>query len=274
MKFAIAVLNILLPALYWITVWCYAKAFFKHSALAKRIKTPLLDITIFFHFLYLLARTMLFEHPPITSPFEICSVIAFTMAVSYRAIEYLTRVKNTGYFVLVISFFFQTISSLFIQNFTEVKSVLRSNLLGFHVTSALLGYSAFALSAVYGLLYIMLYHQIKTKQFGVIYENLPDLEKLETMSTISVLSGFILLTIAIVAGVLWLPRAFAQYSLLDAKLVGTAVIWLMYGVGLLAKRTVGWQGRKLMILSMAGFAVSLFSLTVINVFFTGFHNFF
>ncbi len=274
MKTLITLLNYFLPILYWVTVWSYAKAFFRNSATAKRIKTPLLAATLGVHLIYLLARTAYFGHPPITTLFEILSVIAFTTALSYRAIEYLTGVKSTGYFVLILSFFFQLLSTVLIQDLSAVNPVLKSNLLGFHVTSALLGYSAFAISAVYGFLYIMLYHHIKSKQFGIIYDNLPNLEKLERMATVSVVSGFVLLTVAIIVGVVWLPKAFEHYSYFDPKLVGTAIVWLMYGIGLLAKRTIGWQGRKIMVLSIVGFAVTLLSLTVVNVFLSGFHNFY
>jgi HemX protein len=186
----------------------------------------------------------------------------------------MTKVKSTGYFVLVISFLFQLVSTLLIHELMIINPVLRNRLLGLHVTSALLGYSAFAISAVYGFLYIMLYHHIKSKRFGIIYDNLPNLENLERMATLAVLTGFVLLTVAIIVGVVWLPLAFQHFSYLDPKLVGTLVIWLMYGIGLLAKRSVGWQGRKIMVLSIVGFAVTILSLTIVNVFLSGFHNFY
>jgi ABC-type uncharacterized transport system permease subunit len=270
----IYILNWLLPLFYAATVWAYAKAFFRNSPTAKKVKTKLLVGTVICHFIYLLLRTIDLDHPPITNIFEILSVLAFTTAVAYLAIEYMTKVKSTGYFVLIISFFFQLISTVLIHEMVIVNPVLRNRLLGFHVTSALLGYSAFAISAVYGFLYIMLYHHIKSKRFGVIYDNLPNLEKLERMATLAVITGFFLLTVAIIVGIAWLPYAFEHYSYLDPKLVGTMVIWLMYGVGILAKRSVGWQGRKIMVLSIVGFAITMLSLTVINVFLSGFHNFY
>lgn len=274
MKTIIVILNYLLPVLYWATIWSYAKAFFRNSAVAKKVKTPLLLVTVACHFIYLSVRTIYFGHPPITNIFEILSVLSFTTALAYLAIEYITKVKSTGYFVLIISFFFQLLSSILIHELAIINPILRSNLLGFHVASALLGYSAFAISAVYGFLYIMLYHHIKSQRFGVIYENLPNLEKLEQMATVSVTTGFLLLTVAIAIGIVWLPKAFEHYSYFDPKLVGTVVIWLMYGVGLLAKRSIGWQGRKIMVLSIVGFAVTMLSLTVVNVFLSDFHNFY
>ena len=75
-------------------------------------------------------------------------------------------------------------------------------------------------------------------------------------------------------GLIWLPRAFEHFSYFDPKLIGTVFIWAMYGVGLGAKKTIGWQGRKIMILSIIAFAISFFSLTIINVYFSAFHKFY
>ncbi len=274
MKFAIDILSILLPLLYFVTVWTYARAFFSGIKLANRLKTPLLMFTLFIHLLYLYARTLEYNHPPITTIFEIMSLLSFSIAVSYLYIELRTKVRETGYFILNMSFFFQLISSLFIRDFIDVNPVLRSNLLGFHVTSALLGYAAIAISAVYGFLYLMLYHDIKASKFGVIYKKLPNLEVLENMSFRSTVLGFVLLTIAIVIGFVWLPKAFQNFSYFDPKLIGTLFVWALYGVGLLAKRLAGWQGRKIVILSMSGFAITVLSMTIINLFFSSFHNFY
>jgi len=274
MKTAVDAFTIALPVLYFSTVWAYAKAFFKDSVLAKRVKTPLLLTTLVIHLAYLLMRTALFDHPPITTIFEIMSIISFSIAAAYTVIEFQTKVKNTGYFILILAFLFQTLSSCFIKNLSEVKPILRSNLLGIHVSSALFGYAAIAISAVYGFLYLMLYHHIKSSRFGVIYTKLPNLETLEKMSMLSIVFGFSFLTIAISVGLFWLPRAFEHFSYFDPKLIGTVFIWAMYGAGLGAKKTIGWQGRKIMILSIIAFAVSFFSLTIINVYFSAFHKFY
>ena len=184
-----------------------------------------------------------------------------------------TKTTGTGFFVLVLAFLFQACSSLFIKDLTDITPILRSNLLGFHVSAALLGYTAISLSAVYGLLYLMLYHEIKSSRFGVIYSRLPNLETLEKMNHKAVVFGFLMLTISMVVGLFWLPRAFEGVSLLDPKLIGTLVIWMLYGGGLYAKRVFGWQGRKSMILSIVGFGFAFLSMTVVNLYLSGFHTF-
>lgn len=270
----IELLKILLPILYFIVVWFYGKAFFRSSKSAEKLKTPLLYLLIFFHSIYLILRTVTFSHPPITKIFEIMSVVAFSVCFAYAYIELKTKVKGTGYFILVVAFFFQLISSIFITDLLVVPEILRSNLLGFHVVSALLGFSAITISAIYGMLYLMLYHDIKSNRFGIVYKRLPNLEILERMSLTATKFGFILLTVAIVVGFVWLPKAFETFSYADPKLIGTVFIWVLYATGLTANKIARWQGKRIVWLSILGFIVSFFSMTIVNMFFSSFHKFY
>lgn len=266
--------NIAIPILYFSVVWTYGKAFFSDAAWAKRVKTNLLAVTISLHFVYLLLRTVQFNHPPVTTIFELLTVIAFSVALAYLILEIRTKVKETGYFILNLAFFFQLLSSLFIKDLVEVPEVLRSPLFGLHVSAALIGYAAVTISAVYGFLYLMLYHEIKSSRFGVIYKKLPNLETLEKLSYTAIKMAFVLLGFAILMGLIWLPKAFSSVPYSDPKLIGTVFIWVLYGVGIVAKRTGEWKGRKMMILSICGFAITIFSMMVINMFFSGFHKFY
>lgn len=274
MSIIVDFLNILLPLMYGGLLFLYGRSFFKSVSRADNVKTVGLIVTVAAHLVYLLARTVQFNHPPITTPFEIMTVIAFCIALAYLYIEVVSKVHGTGLFVLIPAFFFQAVSTLFIRDLGQIPEILRSNLLGFHVTSALLGYTAIAVGAMYGLLYLMLYHDIKSNHFSVIYKRLPNLEKLESMSFRSTLFGFLFLTVAIAVGFIWLPIAFGEIFYSDPKLVGSMFIWALYAVGLVSKKVAGWHGRKIAVLYVSGFIVALFSITVINFFFSSFHQFY
>jgi ABC-type uncharacterized transport system permease subunit len=152
--------------------------------------------------------------------------------------------------------------------------VLRSNLLGTHVFSALLGYSGITISAVYGFLYLTLYKDIKLNKFGLIFDRLPSLEVLEKLSYYSAIIGFTLLSVAIIIGVIWLPKAFPNFSYADPKLIGTMLVWLLYGIGILNKISGRWRGRKLIILSIIGFLLAIFSTMLTNFLAQSFHSFY
>lgn len=269
----ITILNIALPVFYFAVVWTYGRAFFSDISWAKEWKSRLLAATVLSHLLYLLLRSFTFDHPPVTTIFEILSVLAFAIAVTYAVIERQSKANETGYFILNISFFFQLISALFIRDLVEVPQILRSIWFGFHVTSALIGYAAITNSAVYGLLYLMLYHEIKANRFGVIYKKLPNLETLERMNFIAIILAFSFLTFAIITGFIWLPKAFSNFSYADPKLLGTAALWLLYGIGIIARQRGSLRGRTIMALSIVAFFIALFSMSAINLFFSSFHRF-
>ncbi len=232
------VLNYTLPVLYFVLVWTYGKAFFADKLWAKHAKTQLLTGTILLHLLSLIVRTITFQHPPVTTIFEIFTVLAFSITVTYFIIEIRSQRKETGYFILNIAFFFQLTSSLFIKDTPEVPEILRSPLFGAHVTSALLGYAAITIAGAYGLMYLMLYHEMKATRFGVIYKKLPTLETLERMTFTAVRLAFILLGIAIFFGFVWLKHVYPNPQYGDPKLIGTILVWTMYGFLVAAKDMV------------------------------------
>ncbi|HEX7574449.1 MAG TPA: cytochrome c biogenesis protein CcsA [Bacteroidota bacterium] len=266
-------LLILVPVMYAGLTTVYGLSFFGDYPRLARIKTPALLVTVTLHCVYLIVRTFAFDHPPITSVFEIMTVLAASIAIGYTYIELRTRASATGFFILFLAFAFQTASSVFIRPRFDIPEYLHSIVLGFHVSAALLGYTAISLSAAYGFLYLMLYHEIKSSRFGLIYNRLPNLEMLETMSHKAEVFGFVALGVAIVIGVIWLPRVFHDFSYWDPKLVGTLVIWCLYALALGAKKRLGWQGRKTMIITLVAFCFVFLSMTVINLSLSGFHSF-
>lgn len=274
MNAVIDFLNNLLPVLYIASFATYSYAFMKGGKQLANSKRLFLFITLLVHALYLLLRTLAFDHMPITNVFEIFTVLAFSISFSYFVLELVTDIRGTGPFIIIISVLFQVISTLFIEDLVEVRDVLKSNLLGSHVFSALLGYAGITISAVYGFLYLVLYKDIKLNRFGLIFNRLPNLEVLELLSFYSAVFGFFLLTITITIGLIWLPRAFPDFSYSDPKLIGTSMVWILYGVGILSKILGKWRGKKVVSLSILGFILAILSTMVTNFLSRSFHSFY
>jgi ABC-type transport system involved in cytochrome c biogenesis permease subunit len=267
-------INNLLPFLYVFSFIIYFYDFMKGGKQFANSKRLFLFLTLLIHLIYLVLRTIAFDHMPITNVFEIFTVLAFSISFSYFILELLTDVRGTGPFIIVISIVFQVISSVFIEDLVQVKDILRSNLLGVHVISALLGYSGITISAVYGFLYLTLYKEIKLNKFGLIFNRLPNLEILEKLSFFGAVFGFVLLTLAIIIGVIWLPRAFPDFSYVDPKLIGTSIVWLLYGIGIISKIMGKWRGKKVVSLSIVGFIIAIVSTMFTNFISRSFHSFY
>jgi HemX protein len=271
---AVDFLNIFLPFAYTATFFIYFYDFMKGGKHFTNSKRLFLFLTLLTHIIYLILRTIAFNHPPITNVFEIFTVLAFALCFAYFILELLTDIRGTAPFIIIISIIFQIISSFYIEDLLEVKEVLRSNLLGSHVLSALIGYAGITISAVYGLLYLILYKEIKLNKFGIIFDRLPSLEVLETLSFYSAAIGFVMLSIAIVIGIIWLPSAFPNFSYADPKLIGTLLVWILYGIGIIAKFFGKWRGRKVILFSIIGFVLAILSTMLTNFLAKSFHSFY
>lgn len=271
---SISVLNSLVPFLYLLAFIIYTYDFFSEKNTFSNSKSIFLFITLIIHIFYLMLRTVEFDHTPITNKFEIFSLLAFSISFSYFILELLTDIRGTGSFIILFSLIFQTISSLFIEHNYIVPDVLRNRLLGLHVISAILGYSGFTISAVYGLLFLILYKNLRTNRFGLFFKRLPSLEILEKLSFYSVLIGFLLLTIAITIGIIWLPSAFPNFKYTDPKLVGTAFVWLIYSAEIISKFFTNWYGKKIIIFSLCGFILTMLSLIMTSILSNTFHSFY
>lgn len=83
-----------------------------------------------------------------------------------------------------------------------------------------------------------------------------------------------MLTIAITIGVIWLPSAFPDFSYSDPKLLSSFLVWLLYAIGISSKIFAKWQGKKVIIFSIVGFAAAIFSTMMTNFLSQSFHSFY
>jgi len=151
-----------------------------------------------------------------------------------------------------------------------------------HVASLLFAYASFALAAMLGLTYVLQFKEIKKKQLGYFYTRLPSLHILDAMNSRAVVIGWVFLTIGVVVGVVWASQARAlnpgnanlqEMSLNDPKIFIALVSWAVYSFEMLARRTLGWTGRRSAWMSALGFAIILLNFLPVNYFVTTSHTF-
>ena len=273
MEFIISFLNTLLPMLYMVTTFLYGFNFFRDEPFAEKSIGIILRITAFLHFIEVVLRWLCYDHFPLASIFEALSVLSLAAVLIYLYLEIRLKVQNTGFFILIFVLLMQLISSAFISFTHDIPEILRSPLFALHTFAAILGYSGFTISFLYGLLYLLLFYHIKNRQFGVIYNRLPPLEVLSNLNFYSAASGFVFLTIAIVVGFIWSYQLFEKIFALDPKILVAYLTWIIYGLELFGGKFLHWSNKRLAYLSMSGFFIIVFSMIVVNLLFTSFHEF-
>lgn len=272
MNVVLPLLGTFAPILYGLASASYALLFLRDDPFARRASTPLLVASVAVHGVEILLRGVAKGILPIGNVFESASAIAFALAVVYLYVETHTKNRMTGIFVIPMVFVGEAIASAFMDETAAAPAILRSALFGFHTGAAILGYCAFAVAAIYGLLFLVLYHELKSRRFSIIYERLPALEVLAQMNIRALTVGFVFLTIAIVFGAAWVSRV-REASLGDPKVLLTIVAWAVFGFGIVAHFLLGWRGPRVIYMSVAGFLVLVTSSVAINVMGSSFHVF-
>ena len=272
MQTVINILNVLLPIMYAITIIDYVLYFFRQQSFVTRYPGIMLRISVAVHLADLFFRSIFYNHFPIANIFEALSAIAFAVAIVYMAIEIFTGDRSTGLFIIGIVFLFQLISSIFISSAKDISTIFNTPLFVFHTSSAVIAYSAFAISAIYGFFYLILYHEIKYHRFGILFKRLTSLEALGGLNFQAATVGFFCLTLAIGLGFWWGTSQDIGFSLVDPKLIAVLCTWAVYGVCIVVRKFLNQQGKWFVYFPMIGFLLSLLSVGI-GFIFASFHAF-
>jgi len=271
-KSVIATLNHLLPVFLGMAWVNYGVYFARRDSFAEKTATPFLLFTTTAQALYIVLLGTSYRHHLMANIFEVFTVIAFALALVYLIVEAMHRNKSMGVFILPFIFLFQMIASVGIRPTEQINPVLKNPLFGFHTGTIALAYSAFLLAAVYGIMYLVFYRALRAKKFGLIFRRLPSLEVLVRMTMGATLVGFLFLTLAILFGALWAARMFPGFAK-DPKLLLSIAVWAVYGAALLAHYGLHRAGRRVVALSLAGFALLVLSFLSLRLLLPTFHEF-
>jgi ABC-type uncharacterized transport system permease subunit len=253
------------PALYAVALSTYVALFATESPIALRVARPILATAVGANLAYLLIFTVHFAHIPVVTVHQV-------LATTYLWVEGRTRTPHTGPFVLALVLLCQLAGLLHPRLDAQMPAVLDNAIFSIHVTAAVLGYSAFALAAIYGLIYLLLYHQIRIKRFGLIFRRLPPLATLDSMNFYAAAVGFAFLTVAVITGFVWALQVYDD-KVLDPKLVVGLWTWVLYGAALFGRAFRSWKGPRLAYSSLFSFVVVVVCMFAVNYALTRFHIF-
>lgn len=271
-------LNTILPLGYLLATIAYLAVFTGEPRWADRWATPVALSVAGIHLVYLALCALVYEHVPVANSWEGFTFMAFAIAVVYLVLEWRLRDKATGVFLFTPVLFFQTLSSAFVTHTKDVDPVLQSPLFGIHVTAALLGYAALAVAAVYGIMYLLLFRELKKHRVSLLFRRLPTLETLARLNTGAIVFGWLGLTLGIVWGSIWARELMGQGLLegdlfTDPKFILTVALWGAYTVALGGRYLFRWPNRQLAVWSILAFALLLSSSLAVNLILPSFHRF-
>ena len=224
------------------------------------------------HVTYFVLRWSESGRIPITSFFEAINFLGMGLVLVFLVMELRYRIPALGTFMLPLVLLLMLPAAMMSGRIEELNPVLKSGWLGVHTSLAVLGDSAFAFAFIVSIMYLIQERQLKHKRLGAVFHRLPSLDVMDTIAYKAVSLGWPLFTLGMITGSIWAESAWGTYWSWDPKETWSLITWMIYLV-LLHLRTLGWRGRKMAYLSIAGFLFVVVSFFVVSRVGIGKHSF-
>jgi cytochrome c-type biogenesis protein CcsB len=224
------------------------------------------------HGAMIVARANAMDITPVTNMAEGFSFMAWLMVGTYLILDWIYRLPAIGAFVTPLALTI-TVSALLVPGRLDDQPVALGlpGLLA-HVTVAFLGMAFFAVAAGVAVMYLLQERQLKGKKFGFVFSRLPSLQILDEINRRLVLWGFVLLSVTIASGAFFAKARWGQYWSWDPKETLSLVAWAIFAGLIQARLLAGWRGRRVAMLTMAGFAILIGSFVGLFTFPMGQHG--
>jgi ABC-type uncharacterized transport system permease subunit len=126
-----------------------------------------------------------------------------------------------------------------------------------HLISSVLAFGVLSIAGVYALFAHFIDYFLRQHHLNPLVRTLPALEVLEDLLFKLIATGFALLTVSLLSGMVFISDIFAQH--LVHKTVLSILAWLMFGILLWGRWRYGWRGRLAVRLTLAGIVLLLLS---------------
>jgi cytochrome c-type biogenesis protein CcsB len=198
-----------------------------------------------------LGTRMMADHVPLTSFHEAMLFFSWALVLVLLVVELRHRIHVLGSFILPLALISLLSAAALPKEVPTLEPMLKTVWL--HVTLSMLGTVGFAVAFVAGLMYLIQERLLKSKRFNVLYSKLPPLDFLDTLNQQSILLGFPLLTLGIIAGAISAEYARGSFLNWNPEQTWALVTWVFYFVVLLGRMTVGWRAKRAAYLTIIGF---------------------
>ncbi len=122
-----------------------------------------------------------------------------------------------------------------------------------HAWLALLAYATLTIAALIAVCAWLQDRALRMHRFSLLSQRLPPLILIEQLLFRTIAAGFVLLSVTVLTGVLFVEDMLAQH--LAHKTVLTLLSWVVFGALLFGRWRFGWRGRRAVRLTLGGFAL-------------------
>ena len=241
----------------------------KKDGVAK-IASIIQAVGLLLHTAALICRGIGAGRLPMTNQYEFAT--SFAWGLSLVSLIFIWRFKfpMLGAFAAPVIFLIIGYAAMQSREVKELMPSLRSNWLGFHVSTAIIAYGSFGVSFVLGLIFLL-----REKMAGSAFwdKHVPIREKLDLIAYRSVCLGLLFLTFTIITGAILAERAWGSYWSWDPKETWSLITWIVYALYLHLRITWGWKGKQAAVFAVVGFLCVIFTYIGVNTLLPGIHSY-
>jgi ABC-type uncharacterized transport system permease subunit len=249
--FAIAVILYGISAAY--SIFLLRREIRQHN----RLNYFLLLAAFGFHTAAMLMRGFSLERCPINNLYEATTFVAWTMTMAYLAIALWPRLRFLGAFAAPILFAIGVFALLTPKDVgAPGRPEFSGGLLTLHVAMFALAYGAFGLGSVAGLMYLTQERDLKLHKIRALFSFMPGIQRLELVIRALLISGFVLLTGALIVSAVFMQQQGLAFTA-DFKILWSVFVWLVYCALIIMRWTFWRGGRRFAWGSIAAFAFVL-----------------
>ncbi|MCZ6566482.1 MAG: cytochrome c biogenesis protein CcsA [Gammaproteobacteria bacterium] len=176
------------------------------------------------------------------------SIMLFIISALILILSITKKREFLGLFILPIA-----VASVALTIFRPETAASTSSLHGLqiHIVTSLFAFSVLTISALQSILLFSQDRHLRKHSVGSITRALPPLHDTEKFLFQTISVGFVLLSVALGSGFLFLENMFEQH--LVHKTILSIIAWIVFALLLAGRWQFGWRGQKAMHWTLGGF---------------------
>ena len=216
--------------------------------------------TLFLYFVWLLLLTISQKQIPFINAGQLAAFIGFLIWASHLYAQTRIRQGILAVLPILVSAGLVLIALALGTEPVAIPDSLRGYLVSIHITLVMAGVALLLGAGVYGFGYLVLHRQIKRRSFGPFFSMMPSLNDLNQLRSFTVTSGWILVTVGVVGGVIWMLMRSDLYSAMISHLGIAIGFWGIVSLMAAASR-FRWLGQR----RLAGFSALISAVMIILI---------
>ena len=181
------------------------------------------------------------------------SFYAWAVSVAYLVFQLKTKTRILGAFISPVILLLMLAAAGQGAGKFLLPENMHNWLITVHLVLVIAGEALFVLASGAGAMLIMQNSLLKHKKLSSMSRLLPSLHDLDRINLLCLLAGFPVLTLGLLAGVVFAGFAWPAGWLMDPKIVLSCLVWAIYGFLLHQRMALGWKGIRMAVMSFAAF---------------------